>query len=77
MTPPTGQNPSFRPSWYWLLHLTLALVAGLSGATCLADVAGFPPPYSAPHLLLRVLCGLGIGLLTLAVVRFPDRTSPT
>ena len=75
MTPPTGQNQPLRPRWYWLLNLALALVAGLSGATWLADVAGFPPPYSALHVLLRVLCGLGIGLVTLAVVPFPDRAS--
>jgi hypothetical protein len=50
-------------------------MAGLIGATCLTDMAGFPPPYTGLTILLRVLCGLGIGLVTLAVVQFPDRTS--
>jgi hypothetical protein len=35
---------------------------------------GFAPPDSGPHMLLRILCGLAIGLAALAVVRFPDRT---
>ena len=77
MTPPARENPPLRPRWNWLFRLGLGLVAGLLGATCLTDVAGFPPPYTGMNILLRVLCGLGIGLVTLAVVQFPDRTSPT
>jgi hypothetical protein len=77
MTPPAGENPPLRPPWSWLFRLALGLVAGLLGATLLADVAGFPPPYTEVNILLRVLCGLGIGLVTLAVVQFPDRTPLT
>jgi len=77
MTPPAGENPPLRPRWSWLLNLVLGLVAGLLGATWLTDLAGFPPPSTGTNILLRVLCGLGIGLVTLAVVQFPDRTSPT
>jgi hypothetical protein len=74
VTPPSGENPPLRPPWYWLFRLALGLVPGLLGATLLADVAGFPPPYTGMSLLLRGLCGLGIGLATLAVVQFPDRS---
>ena len=71
----TPESPPLRPPWYWRLHLGLALEAGLLGATWLADVTGFPSPYTHPNIVLRVVCGLGIGLVTLAVVPFPDRTS--
>jgi hypothetical protein len=77
MTPTARESPRLRPPWYWLPNLALGLVAGLLGATCLTDVAGFPPPDSDLHILLRVLCGLAIALAALAVVQFPDRTSPT
>jgi hypothetical protein len=77
MTPTAGENRTLRPPWYWLLRLALGFMAGLFGATCLADVAGFPPPYTGLNIVLRVLCGLAIGLVTLAVVQFPDRTSLT
>jgi hypothetical protein len=57
--------------------MALGLLAGLSGATCLADVAGLPRPFSNENVLVRVLCGLAIGLVTFTVVQFPDRSSPT
>jgi hypothetical protein len=72
---PTPASPPLRPSWSWLFHLAVGLWAGLLGATWLADVTGFPSPYTHPNIVLRVVCGLGIGLVTLAVVPFPDRTS--
>jgi hypothetical protein len=77
MTPPAGENPPLRPPSYWLFRLALGLVAGVLGATLLADVVGLPPPYTAMNLFLRVLCGLAIGLMTLSVVQFPDRTPLT
>jgi len=77
MAPTIGENPPLRPRWSWLFRLAVGLVAGFLGATCLTDVAGFPPPHTGVNILLRVLCGLGIGLVTLAVVQFPDRTSLT
>jgi hypothetical protein len=30
-------------------------------------VVGFPSPYTSLNIVLRVLCGIGIGLVTLAV----------
>jgi hypothetical protein len=42
-------------------------LAGLLGATYLADVVGFPSPYTGLNIFLRVVCGLGVGLVTLAV----------
>jgi hypothetical protein len=57
--------------------MVLGLVAGFLGATCFIDVAGFLAPDSTLHILLRVLCGLAIGLATVAVMPFPDRTSLT
>jgi hypothetical protein len=77
MAPATGNDPLRHPQWYWLLSLALFLVAGLLGATWLADVAGFPPPYSGLNILLRVLCGFAVALLTLIVVQFHDHASPT
>ena len=64
---PTPESPPLRPSWYRLLHVGLGLFAGLLGATYLADVVGFPSPYTSLNIVLRVLCGIGIGLVTLAV----------
>ena len=77
MTPTAREHPPVRPPRYGLLKLVLGLVAGFLGATCFIDVAGFLAPDSTLHILLRVLCGLAIGLATVAVMPFPNRRSPT
>jgi hypothetical protein len=77
MSPAAGEKPLRHPRWPWLFSLALFFVAGLVGATRLADVAGFPPPYGDLNILLRVLCGFAVALVTLIEVQFPDHASPT
>lgn len=77
MTPATGEKPLRDPRWSWLFSLALFFVAGFLGATWLADVIGFPPPYNGLNILLRVLCGFALALVTLIVVQFHDQASPT
>ena len=77
MSPTKDEKSLYHPRWYWLFSLALFVVAGLLGATWLADVAGFPPPYSGLNILLRVLCGFAVALVTLIVVQLHDHPSMT
>jgi hypothetical protein len=75
MSDTSGEKRPRPAPRYWLLSLALGLVVGFLGANSFADAAGFPQVGDG-HVFLRVVCGIVIGLATLAFVQFLMRQVP-